>query len=534
MAEKGRVAWCLSTFDKGSGGLNTVFKNAEALWEAGFKCDLYFLPRAGLPVSEELLRSQISDWYGFSRPFELHVCATELEGGYDLAIATFWDTAPFVAASDARHKAYFVQDWEPYFYAVDGSYLEASSTYHLGLRPITIGNWLAQKCTELAGVPATPTPFCADSSIYRPISVAKERAVCAIYQPDKPRRASGILVDALRIFRKLHPDATVYLFGSKSEALPEEEGFVNLGLLSMEQCNELYNKCACGVSMSTTNPSRIPFEMMAAGLPVVDLYGENTLFDLPSPAVTLASPDAASLATAIGRLFEDDDLRIRASQAGLDFMAERNISLEQSDFVAACEDILSGAATVGFASAPKLQTSRIEAGQREGELSLQIWREGLEARAAECRPYALADHEVKIVVDTPRPYHLVKLAVWSDPGQADLRWLDMRRESENGNRWVYDCASLSLDSVPKPFQIHVYVSETEEFSEHLAWQIGRNLYFDDGASSSTSFDVGGLGLAFEPVLGSGDYAESESLPPEPSVEQPRAKRRRHLWPFGRS
>lgn len=525
-AEKGRVAWVLSTFDKGSGGLNTVFKNAEALWQAGYKCDLYFLPRAGLSVSTKLLRSQISEWYGFSRPFNLHVCATKLEGNYDLAIATFWDTAPFVAASEANHKAYFIQDWEPTFYPVDESFLEAASTYRLGLQPITIGNWLAQKLRQLVDAPAMSTPFCADLSIYRPLGIAKEQAVCAIYQPDKPRRASALLIASLRIFKQLHPNTTVYLFGSKDTSLPKEEGFVNLGLLSTEQLNELYNKCVCGISMSTTNPSRIPFEMMAAGLPVVDLYGENTIFDLPSPAVSLARPDAASLAAAIGRVFEDASLYSRARLAGLEFMADRNIGLEQSKFVDACDAILSRTSIAASTPTPKLQSSCVEAGPKESELSLQIWQEGLKARAAECRAYSLPETDVKFVVKTERPYRLVKLAIWSDPAQADLQWLDMRKQPGGGHNWVYECANLQLDSEPKPFWVDVYISETEGVREHLAWQVCRNLCIDISAAEPVSFDLGGLKLSLEqPTPNLTDSAKGETEFP--------ALRKRHLWPFGR-
>ena len=110
MAKKGRIAWCIPYFEKGSGGVNTIFKNAEALWDAGYECDLYILPNVGRSVSEKELRTQISEWFNFTRPFGLHLCATKLEREYELAIATYWDTARFVAASNAKHKAYFIQD----------------------------------------------------------------------------------------------------------------------------------------------------------------------------------------------------------------------------------------------------------------------------------------------------------------------------------------------------------------------------------------------------------------------------------------
>ena len=134
---------------KGSGGLNTIFRNAEALSEAGCECDFYIPASIATAISRSEIERQITDWYGFSLPFQIFPCATRLEGYYDLAIASLWSTATFVEASDAKKKAYFVQDWEPSFYPVGEEHLNALSSYRLKLEKITIGKWLASKCSEM-------------------------------------------------------------------------------------------------------------------------------------------------------------------------------------------------------------------------------------------------------------------------------------------------------------------------------------------------------------------------------------------------
>ena len=73
----------------------------------------------------------------------------------------------------------------------------------------------------------------------------------------------------------------------------------NLNIIPITKCNELYNKCKVGVCMSASNPSRIPFEMMAAGLPVVELYKENNIYDMPDEGVLLARPTPEAIASAI-------------------------------------------------------------------------------------------------------------------------------------------------------------------------------------------------------------------------------------------
>ena len=449
-----RVAWCIPPLSKGSGGLNTIFRNAEALSEAGCECDFYIPASIATAISRSEIERQVTDWYGFSLPFQIFPCATRLEGYYDLAIASLWSTATFVEASDAKKKAYFVQDWEPSFYPVGEEHLNALSSYYLKLEKITIGKWLASKCSEM-GAPVAHTIFGADKCLYRPLDGrVKERAICAVYQPEKPRRASRLLVDALAIFKKLHPDVSVYLYGSNAPS-PKPE-FIQLGLLSREECNELYNTCLCGVSMSTTNPSRIPFEMMASGLPVVDLFGENTIYDFPSEAC-LAVPDAASLATAIGRLIDDGSLLRNASEAGLAYMRDKDLKREQLEFVEACNALFGG----GLADDAEISPSLIEpvcAGREELELLRQFQQNNLRISADRFAPAELSDGMVRMELTmVSSSYSEIKVAVWSSPDQGDLAWLPfVHRECSGRECWQSEATRLSVGEEPRMYQFHVY------------------------------------------------------------------------------
>jgi len=125
----------------------------------------------------------------------------------------------------------------------------------------------------------------------------------------------------LQIVQSIKPDIKIYLYGSR-KIIPFNIKAEHLGLLSVEECNELYNKCKVGLCLSATNPSRIPFEMMAAGLPVVDLYLENNLYDFPEDGCLLAEPSAKSIAAAILKILEDDDLRRKLSFDGEKYMKE--------------------------------------------------------------------------------------------------------------------------------------------------------------------------------------------------------------------
>ena len=154
----------------------------------------------------------------------------------------------------------------------------------------------------------------------------KENAICFIFQPEKPRRCSQIGISALRIIKKMRPDVNIYLYGSNANPsrhfIDVPKNMKNLGIISPNECNALYNKCCVGLCLSSSNPSRVPFEMMASGLPVVDLFLENNLYDMPDSSISLAEPTPEAIATAIVEILDKKDKQKAMSKAGVDFMSQ--------------------------------------------------------------------------------------------------------------------------------------------------------------------------------------------------------------------
>ena len=122
------------------------------------------------------------------------------------------------------------------------------------------------------------------------------------------------------------PDLNIYLYGSNFPANFDFE-CKNLHIIPVEKCNELYNKCKVGICMSASNPSRIPFEMMAAGLPVVELYRENNIYDIPDGGALLAEPTPGAIASAIIKILKDEKLQKEMSDFGVEYM--KNYPLEK-------------------------------------------------------------------------------------------------------------------------------------------------------------------------------------------------------------
>ena len=332
-----RAAWVLPSLIEGSGGHRTILQNMQYLIRKGYECDVYVEDKGEVKNSEEL-RRQAETLFG------KHDCrfilGYDIQGEYDIIFATAWFTAKVVRdCNSSAVKAYFIQDFEALFNPMGDGYILACNSYGYGLKPVTIGRWLSHKMQTEYRTPSRYFDFCADRRIYRPLPEAKkEHAICFVYQPDKPRRCSVLGIEALGIVKFLRPDVKIYLYGSniKGNVWFEHE---NLGIIPLEKCNALYNKCEVGLCISSSNPSRIPFEMMAAGLPVVDLYMENNFYDMPNEGVRLAHTTPESIAQALIEILDHKETAAEMSEAGKRYMADKDLEHGFEQFYAAVSDM---------------------------------------------------------------------------------------------------------------------------------------------------------------------------------------------------
>ena len=308
-----------------SGGHRTVYNMVRRLARLGFE-PVVFLEGvgAGVHVVEEYLagtHAAINTQWHSSVPSEI-------------AFATIAHSAQFVAKlQNAHFRGYFVQDFEAAFNPMSDGFVIAENSYTQGLQHFTIGNWLTHVINTRYGAASAPSGLGVDTKIYRRLHAgeqAKERepAVCFLYQPDKPRRTPLLGIEALRLVKKTMPDAKIYVFGSNMP-LNLDFDVENLGLITnLTDLNELYNRCAVGLCISGSNPSRIPYEMMAAGCVPVDLYRYNNLLDHKSGTVLLAYQNADSLAQAMLEILSNPGKATEMSKAAQAFVSTRTLDWE--------------------------------------------------------------------------------------------------------------------------------------------------------------------------------------------------------------
>lgn len=302
------VNWVTIPAGPGSGGHTTLFRIMRYLETHGYENRLYFynVYRADLGYYEAIVRE--------SYKFEGRVAS--LEKGMEDAhavMATSWPSAyPVFNSRCSGKRFYFVQDFEPYFHPVGALSLLAENTYRMGFHAITAGRWLASKLSAEFGMAADSFEFGSDTSRYRRMIGDRRCGVVFYARPEAARRGFELGLLALEILAARRPDLEFHLYGEKMGKLPFR--FIDHGRVTPEELNDIYNRCYAGLSLSLTNVSLVPHEMLAAGcIPVVNDAAHNRIV-LNNSFVRYAAPHPNALADELESLVAMPDFD-RLSQA---------------------------------------------------------------------------------------------------------------------------------------------------------------------------------------------------------------------------
>jgi O-antigen biosynthesis protein len=322
--ERLRIAMLVPPFARGSGGLSTILTLLREMADRGHACSLWLEdPHRRAPERARRVDKRLRDYFG-AVPAEVHGGFSGW-AGTDVVVATGWETVPrALLLPDCGARAYLVQDYEPDFFPASAEARWAEQTYSEGLFHVTAGPWLAELLRERFGSRATWFELGVDHDTYRPLDL--ERAadtVIAYARRSTPRRAVPLVLLALAELYRRRSNLRIMLFG---EPYPMRTSFPyrHAGMLPEPELARLYSEATVGVSLSLTNYSRVSQEMMACGLPCVELDSPAVRAALGGDdAVTLAEFDPLALADSIERLLDDPDLRARLSEAGRRLVAER-------------------------------------------------------------------------------------------------------------------------------------------------------------------------------------------------------------------
>lgn len=321
-----KLAWIVPPWTRGSGGHTTIFRIVRMLEERGHECALHvFDPMHRDPRPAHELAAEVRDHF-------LPLAAPVMRGlerwsGGDVGIATNWWTAyPLRDLPFCAEKVYLVQDYEPEFHPRSAEYLWAEETYRMGYRCIAYTPWMAGILRERYALWAEPFECGTDLLTYRPgrEDTREPATVCIYARHETERRAVELALAGLAVVRERRPEVHVVAYGS-DRRLRAPFPLENLGVARPAALAALYQRATLGVCFSLTTHSLVAQEMMAGGLPVVELAGDNVSSALgPSGELALqAQPDPVSVADAVTRLLDDPDGRRAMARRARAFVETR-------------------------------------------------------------------------------------------------------------------------------------------------------------------------------------------------------------------
>jgi O-antigen biosynthesis protein len=307
---KKTINWLIPDFGIGSGGHLNIFRYINMLEKKGFTNTICLVGDHRYSSADEA-REVIREHF-----FKLD--ATVVIGIENLApancsFATSWITAYTLRGfSKTRHKFYFVQDFEPAFYARGSEYNFAEETYKFGFIGICSGSWLSETLNKDYGMQCHTIGFSYDYDLYQQThrrEPEKLRVFCYIRPPTIRRGLESSLL-ALSLVGERMPEVEFIFAGWDMGAYYFPYEHLNAGLCTLAELPDLYSQCDAALVFSYTNLSLLPLELMACGSIVVSNKAPNTTWLLNSDnSVIPESASPRAIADAIIDILENPEKR---------------------------------------------------------------------------------------------------------------------------------------------------------------------------------------------------------------------------------
>ena len=312
-AAQRRVNWIIPNFHRSSGGLRTLFRAAFAQEQAGYEVHFYVFGETHYVSGSEAAEA-IQSFYPLKAAAHLGV---EDMLPAEFCLATSWITAyPLRAFKACRRKIYFVQDEESLFMPESSGKALAEETYRFGFDCVCASRWLAQRMREY-GNRAVSFDLAYDPKLYSPRKEIPDHKRVAFYaRYHTPRRGVELGFLALALLKAKHPEVEIVLYGSDDVPYTLPFDYTLVGILKPHETAELYRNATVGLSISLTNYSLVPQEMLACGLPVVEVNHPSLQAAYPdrSPGIRLVHRTPERLAEALAEVITMPPEELRATR----------------------------------------------------------------------------------------------------------------------------------------------------------------------------------------------------------------------------
>lgn len=262
---------------KHMGGHTSILHVALGLSKAGFKIGLVAYSDQSI---QEMKDNAMINLPGCEKIFFEQTMMQTLE--YDVIVATSWRSV-YYAKRIPGYKMYFIQDYEPYFFAYGDYFFLAKKTYELGFHMVSLGEWnkkeilknapkLLKQKIDVVDFPYERTEYLSKHRDYSKYIEKKTLRIAAYIKRDEKRLpiiAQVMLSHIKKKFAEIGITIEILYFGLE-KSIPVIDGS-NLGKLTKHELYDLYTRCDFGFVASMTNISLIPYEMIATGLPIIEM-----------------------------------------------------------------------------------------------------------------------------------------------------------------------------------------------------------------------------------------------------------------------
>ena len=324
------IHWVIPDFGRGGGGHMNIFRHVRYLECFGHKQTIW-IQNPSNSTSEKQAWENVRAWYQPLDRVIVRFLPNEVEGiSGDLVIATdMWTAFPVSQMKLMKERFYLVQDHETLFH-IHGTFTYiAEMTYRMGFKVVCGGAWLKSICENKYGLWTRSWNFAYDPMYYHNRSENQsatrgKRRIAFYARANTPRRAVELGLEALLI---LHDRGIIFhvdLFGQEDFGAFLPYSHKTHGVLQPEELGDLYRAVDIGMVLSATNYSIIPIEMMACGLPVVELDVESTRAVFTEGSVAFAPPTPHGIADTLQKLLDSDTECKNLSECGLLYSSQFN------------------------------------------------------------------------------------------------------------------------------------------------------------------------------------------------------------------
>jgi GT2 family glycosyltransferase len=321
----------------GGGGAHSIVQEVSGMRRLGVEAQVAVRARH-LPYYLNNYRS-LSDaervFFGYSAPDELQAHAAR----FSVVVATIYTSVPLLGAIADLYPwmipAYYVQDYEPFFYAEGSPEWEAAARSYTDVPGAVLfakTQWLCDTVSSLHGIPVHKVSPSLDHAVYYPPPAGRQNQhgrvrVAAMIRPRSKRRGAPRTMEVLqKLVAEFGKGVDVRIFGC-AESDPDTVQLLkdfrfkykNHGILKREEVAEVLRGADIFLDLSDYQAfGRTGLEAMACGCAVVvpALGGTSEYAVHRENALVVDTSDIASCYEAVRELVADSDLRSRLRLAG--------------------------------------------------------------------------------------------------------------------------------------------------------------------------------------------------------------------------